>query len=450
MKEDSYIPIVIDRSYIDEERIEKIISLGNQLIHPNILTIKISKNTEHNFYYFFIENLEDSITLGEYLESKITKKLPENEIYLIFQQIVLAIEHLHQFHLNHSKINLDNIFITKEGIVKVGEFILPNFSLLSLLPNYKSDYSQIYFTSPECWNNDFKMKGLFNDIWSLGILLYIMIFGTYPFKGIPNKNEIIANIREKKIIFPTQTSEECRFFISSLLNLTPYKRPTIDCIMKHRFWNFFLQKKNYSSIFSSYNYPPFLYENSLFTANNIYVNQFDIPANCMNSPLQYSNIYDINQISVSDISNNLNNIDRSDYTLVEDINQEKNKKNKKNKKIEQSEVNWNWENGSVELKEFLEKLRANPPMKASEFSPTKKRRIQQCNNYSQNIKNLSHILNSSNIKHLTNNTIQNNQDISLTNFIFRNNSFSESSDSDFSPLLSESDISEEEKKNIFY
>lgn len=73
MKEDSYIPIVIDRSYIDEERIEKIISLGNQLIHPNILTIKISKNTEHNFYYFFIENLEDSITLGEYLESKITK-----------------------------------------------------------------------------------------------------------------------------------------------------------------------------------------------------------------------------------------------------------------------------------------------------------------------------------------------------------------------------------------
>lgn len=114
---------------------------------------------------------------GGDLQTKIKKVkeensyLTEDQVLNYFTQICLAIKHLHDRKILHRDLKSQNIFLTKSGIVKLGDF-----GIAKVLSHTKENVQTIvgtpYYLSPEIVEN--KPYNYKSDIWSLGILLYEM------------------------------------------------------------------------------------------------------------------------------------------------------------------------------------------------------------------------------------------------------------------------------------
>lgn len=102
----------------------------------------------------------------------------ENEIWHKFVQIVRGLKSLHDLKIVHRDIKCANLFLTKNGMVKMGDLNVSKVAKVGLL---QTQTGTPYYASPEVWKDrpyDFK-----SDIWSLGCVLYEMITLNPPFRA---------------------------------------------------------------------------------------------------------------------------------------------------------------------------------------------------------------------------------------------------------------------------
>ena len=121
-----------------------------------------------------------STSLYSYLKKKENRKCEESEAKNFFHQIVEAIHYSHENDIIHRDIKMENIIIDKNKTVKVIDYgfglMIPSDRFLNLLcgtPFYMSPeiVSKKNYTGKPC------------DVWALGVLLYYIVCGTFPFKG---------------------------------------------------------------------------------------------------------------------------------------------------------------------------------------------------------------------------------------------------------------------------
>ena len=114
-------------------------------------------------------------------EGKASGKLfPEEQVLNWFTQIVLAMKHVHDRKIIHRDIKSQNVFLTKSGMAKLGDF-----GVARVMNNTRDLAATVigtpYYLSPEIvQSNSYDMK---TDIWSLGVLLYEMCACRPPFNG---------------------------------------------------------------------------------------------------------------------------------------------------------------------------------------------------------------------------------------------------------------------------
>jgi NIMA (never in mitosis gene a)-related kinase len=104
----------------------------------------------------------------------------ENEVLNWFTQICLALKHVHDKKILHRDLKSQNLFLTKRGILKLGDF-----GIARVLSNTKSKAKTVvgtpYYLSPEIIRSEgYNFK---SDIWSLGVLLYEMAALQPPFNA---------------------------------------------------------------------------------------------------------------------------------------------------------------------------------------------------------------------------------------------------------------------------
>ena len=80
------------------------------------------------------------------------------------------------------------------------------------------------YMSPEIAGKQ-KYLGPPTDIWSLGILIYAMIVGYFPFKGL-TEPELYKKIIQGSFYFPNTISENAKNLITKMLSNNPLKRPS--------------------------------------------------------------------------------------------------------------------------------------------------------------------------------------------------------------------------------
>lgn len=106
--------------------------------------------------------------------------IKENQARIWFRQLVLAVQYLHTMDIIHRDIKCENVLITNRYTVKLTDFSFSKFIERSKRLNCKTHCYSVYYASPELLSTQ-PYDGKSSDIWSLGIVLYIMLNKKMPF-----------------------------------------------------------------------------------------------------------------------------------------------------------------------------------------------------------------------------------------------------------------------------
>ncbi len=102
-----------------------------------------------------------------------------------------------------------------------------DFGFSICIPNDKK--LKIFCGTPSYMSPEIVSKTEYNgakaDCWALGILLYTLLCGKFPFKGI-NDNDLFKKIKRNKFELPFYLSEESKRLITNILQINPHDRPT--------------------------------------------------------------------------------------------------------------------------------------------------------------------------------------------------------------------------------
>ena len=160
--------------------------------------------------------------------------MTEYMISYVIHEVANALTYLHSFHCIHRDIKSDNIFLKKDGSVKIGDFGLA-VQLLSSHSTRSDKVGTSFWMSPEVIKEEEYNEKV--DIWGLGVLCYEMVEG-YPLYF--EKNAVMATLTisskgappldEKKYISPA-----FKELIQSCVEYEPSKRPSAQQILEHEF-----------------------------------------------------------------------------------------------------------------------------------------------------------------------------------------------------------------------
>ena len=223
---------------IDKQRINREIKILKNTFHCNI--IKIYQVIEiENFICIIIEYAGGG-ELFKYILEK--KHLTENESRKIFQQIIDAINYIHQIGICHRDLKPENILFTNKNKnkIKIIDFGLSNLYLTGVTSenpalSFGADFLETPCGSPGYAPPEMilgcKYDGLLTDIWSSGIILYAMLFGCLPFDDIC-EDKLYSKIIKGDFYFPENinVSDDVKKLLKKILVVNPRLRSTIKDI----------------------------------------------------------------------------------------------------------------------------------------------------------------------------------------------------------------------------
>lgn len=201
-----------------------------KLQHPNIVRYHNSYQ-EGNKLYIVMEYI-DGGDLASYIADRNTRFLTEDVILRIFIQIVLGLRYIHEHKIVHRDLKPQNIFITRVGVVKIGDFGVSR-SLDRSSELMKTLVGTPYYLSPEIWNHEpYNSK---TDIWSLGCILYELCALKKPYKASNINQLIVAIFNGSYEPLTKRYTENLRELVSDMLQQDPSKRPSAQMILQRPF-----------------------------------------------------------------------------------------------------------------------------------------------------------------------------------------------------------------------
>lgn len=227
-----------------EEQLKREISIMKMLNHPFIVKLYDVLQTQNNIYLIL-----ELVTGGELFDRIVSaKKFDEDTGRRFFQQLVVALHFCHKQGVCHRDLKPENLLVDDKGSIKITDFGLANIQaptdpakLLSTVcgtPNY---------VAPEVLKEK-GYKGAEADVWSCGVILFVMLAGYLPFDD-PNINVLFQKIDKGEYRMCKTFSEPVKDLVSKLLITDPAKRPTLDWVIKHPWFT-----KNWDrSVFDTFN-----------------------------------------------------------------------------------------------------------------------------------------------------------------------------------------------------
>ena len=206
-----------------------------QLEHQNIIKLKeVFMAKKPQFTLNIVTEYADGGDLAKRINEQNGKFFSESQIINWFTQIALALYHIHSRLIIHRDIKPQNVFLTKKGDVKLGDFGIAK-CLEGTWQKAMTCIGTPYYLSPEILMD--KPYSFKTDIWSLGVLLYQTTMLKLPFDSKSFHKLSLKILKGKYSPIADCFSVELKELVKSLLQTNPDKRPTIKDVLSKIVFN---------------------------------------------------------------------------------------------------------------------------------------------------------------------------------------------------------------------
>ncbi|KAK5867919.1 hypothetical protein PBY51_012374 [Eleginops maclovinus] len=195
--------------------------------HPNVVRLYDVIDTPTTL--FLIMELAEGGDLYDYI-LRHEGGVAEGTAKRHFAQIVRAVAYCHQLHVVHRDLKPENVvFFPQQGAVKLTDFGFSNlFQPGTMLA---TSCGSLAYSAPEILlGEEYDAPAV--DIWSLGVILYMLVCGVPPFQET-NDSETLVMILDCRYRFPEHVSDDCRDLISRMLQKDPSLRASLQEIEAH-------------------------------------------------------------------------------------------------------------------------------------------------------------------------------------------------------------------------
>jgi [calcium/calmodulin-dependent protein kinase] kinase len=219
-------------------KIEHEIEIMQACSHPNIVRLEEALDDEDTDSFILILTYAEH---GSLLPQKFqSDPIPEDRCCWLFAQMLQAVHALHSIHVMHRDIKPENVLIGANDHVYLADFsaaraLDPQTDLIGDI-----DGTPAFYSPEECRGELYHAKPA--DVWSLGVSLYLMVYGHLPFYDSSEPDsyaqrlfKVFKCIQEADVRLDPDisVSDELRDLLVKLLDRNPETRPTIKEALAH-------------------------------------------------------------------------------------------------------------------------------------------------------------------------------------------------------------------------
>ena len=232
---------------VDEKDIQNEIGVLKKLDHPCILKI-FEFYSDTNSYSIISE-----FCPGGDLFQEIVDKGPFREKYCAFviYQILLGINHCHSMNIIHRDLKPENILIIDKDKNEFPRIKICDFGISKIMEKGNQDSRVVgvpYYMAPELFSKRITEKC---DIWSIGVILYLLLSGRPPFAG-EEDDEVIESVKNGKIDYSSppfnKLTKNCLDLLKKLLNKDPEQRISAQEALNHKWFDAYDSQQIFNSI----------------------------------------------------------------------------------------------------------------------------------------------------------------------------------------------------------
>ncbi|KAI0338743.1 Pkinase-domain-containing protein [Trametopsis cervina] len=200
-------------------------ALSMLLHHPYVCGMREMIVHQHHYYMVF-----EYVNGGQMLDYIISHgRLRERVARKFARQIGSALDYCHKNNVVHRDLKIENILISQTGNIKIIDFGLSN--LYDPMSHLSTFCGSLYFAAPELLNAKV-YTGPEVDVWSFGVVLYVLVCGKVPFDD-QSMPQLHAKIKKGLVEYPVWLSAECKHLLTRMLVTNPAQRATLGEVLAH-------------------------------------------------------------------------------------------------------------------------------------------------------------------------------------------------------------------------
>uniref|UniRef100_H2YQW6 non-specific serine/threonine protein kinase n=1 Tax=Ciona savignyi TaxID=51511 RepID=H2YQW6_CIOSA len=220
---------IVDKTQLDKENLKKIyreIEIMKELRHPHIIKLYQVMHSEKTLYL-----VTEYASSGEIFDHLVAHgRMAEREARIKFKQIVAAVYYCHSRHVVHRDLKAENLLLDAGKNIKIVDFGFANYFKGEEL--LKTWCGSPPYAAPELFEGK-EYIGPKVDVWSLGVVLYVLVCGSLPFDD-STLQALRQRVLSGKFRIPFYMSSDCEHLVRNMLIVKPSRRYTMRQICSHR------------------------------------------------------------------------------------------------------------------------------------------------------------------------------------------------------------------------
>ncbi|KAG9392562.1 Protein kinase domain [Carpediemonas membranifera] len=200
------------------------------LDHPNVVNLREVLASSSHIYLVM-----ELVTGGELLDRlALERHFPVGVARRYMIQLLSAVDHCHKKGIVHRDLKPENILLDEHGNAKISDFGLSALYVQGFRATMLATCcGSPHYVAPEVVSRG-KYDGRLADMWSLGVLLYVMLTGCVPFSGKDMKG-LFSRIKAGRFAIPAEVPADAASLIRRLLVVDPTRRATMAEVAQHPF-----------------------------------------------------------------------------------------------------------------------------------------------------------------------------------------------------------------------